>query len=1120
MSSQTGPAAAAHEASTSTARRVAVRAPQHAAGGDAEPRRRLPLGRLQTALGNQAMAAMFGPATADAAPPAPGRPLDAVARADMETRFGADLGSVRVRTDPAACDAVNALAYTVGEQIVFNAGAYAPHAQAGRALLAHELTHVLQQRPGAGTSSQGRLEGEAKRVSRALASGTEPVAVRERGDVGIAREEKPGPPATPEPTFTTQKDGSIEVAVADVAVLRYTTPANNATPQKIGIRTEPKVLDLRVETHSPADVSIDWDGVAALEALGYHVSALVHTESAQVGEQIGPSTFSYQTPRKHLTLPPSPGPHPAVKPPAVKPPAVKPPAVKPPAVKPPAVKPAPTKPQALPPPQPLAVPPTSDAVLTPVPAATPAPAPTPADLAARAAQVRQNLRNFTFNLTWQEDITTAFKGLTPADFQNLQDRLGENDMTDAFDQLTPFMATLIGTYGPVTKGKDKLTDKRVEFIENARGWGPAGGTFYRWIFDSMSIDDITLLLRRLAADKHLRDTIPAELAESLVKRGVDPAAFKEEDTTVTEGIKRGLGRIWSAGWSSTVFGNGPGMEDTYLPKTYQEDYLNNFTKGFQDALTPANVARGAASNVTLGLSDVPAGLYGAGEATVLGTIDLWNGKTGDAAEKFTPVVVMILGALAGRAVGKLATASTAEDSRLLTTRPQPGVPALPAAAVPPIRYEVRSLGKTAAGLDRYLVRDASGELAELIVDPQKRTIRATHLATGDVVTYENGQLSRGPAGLLPPALSAGPAPGLGPGPGAALSVDQPVIEAAAPTGGLAKADPVPLASGSVGSVSPLPSTSRTAAADLRVTQARDALAAANKATSAQRVRVLAAQRDLDAAAELKAEAGRSASARDLVKEQQAILNAAKAALRPVSVSQELAVADYAKALEDQKQIFALENEVARLDAELTRELNPPGGFSLEARIAGRRPGIRPNFTQPGGLDYYQKASQLNAARTKLAERVQDLTVSLKDQLAAATPGPAARPVALANARALPNEALHPVNGVPIDVTTGLPMTTADWATDHVVSRTEIARDPRWARLSPSKRWEILTNVPENYLPITREANSSKGIQSVNEWIAARSRTNPIPKDVAAGLRAADQRARAAIERFFQQNEGK
>jgi hypothetical protein len=145
---------------------------------------------------------------------------------------------------------------------------------------------------------------------------------------------------------------------------------------------------------------------------------------------------------------------------------------------------------------------------------------------------------------------------------------------------------------------------------------------------------------------------------------------------------------------------------------------------------------------------------------------------------------------------------------------------------------------------------------------------------------------------------------------------------------------------------------------------------------------------------------------------------------------------------------------------------------------------------------------------------------LKDRLAAATPGPAARPVALANARSLPNEALRPVNGVPIDVTNGLPMTTADWATDHLESRVEIARDPRFARLSPAKQREILTNVPENYLPITLVANSSKGIKSVNEWIAARARTNPIPKEMAEALRAADQRARAAIERFFQQNEGK
>jgi pyrrolidone-carboxylate peptidase len=78
----------------------------------------------------------------------PGVPLDAATRAFMEPRFGHDFSSVRVHTNERAAqsaEAVNARAYTVGRDIVFGRGAYAPQSHAGRALMAHELTHTVQQ---------------------------------------------------------------------------------------------------------------------------------------------------------------------------------------------------------------------------------------------------------------------------------------------------------------------------------------------------------------------------------------------------------------------------------------------------------------------------------------------------------------------------------------------------------------------------------------------------------------------------------------------------------------------------------------------------------------------------------------------------------------------------------------------------------------------------------------------------------------------------------------------------------------------------------------------------------------------------------------------------------------
>jgi hypothetical protein len=90
----------------------------------------------------------------------PGQPLDAATRAHMEPRFGCDFSRVRVHTDARAAEsarAVHALAYTVGRDVVFGPGQYAPGTQVGRRLLAHELAHTVQQR-GAAQHLAGKLE--------------------------------------------------------------------------------------------------------------------------------------------------------------------------------------------------------------------------------------------------------------------------------------------------------------------------------------------------------------------------------------------------------------------------------------------------------------------------------------------------------------------------------------------------------------------------------------------------------------------------------------------------------------------------------------------------------------------------------------------------------------------------------------------------------------------------------------------------------------------------------------------------------------------------------------------------------------------------------------------------
>jgi hypothetical protein len=112
----------------------------------------------------------------------PGQPLDAETRAFMEPRFEHDFSAVRVHADPRASEsarAVNALAYTVGRDVVFGRGQYNPASIAGRGLMAHELTHVIQQRSAASalesrpkvSQLDSPAEREAESVSRVMLSG-------------------------------------------------------------------------------------------------------------------------------------------------------------------------------------------------------------------------------------------------------------------------------------------------------------------------------------------------------------------------------------------------------------------------------------------------------------------------------------------------------------------------------------------------------------------------------------------------------------------------------------------------------------------------------------------------------------------------------------------------------------------------------------------------------------------------------------------------------------------------------------------------------------------------------------------------------------------------------------
>lgn len=111
----------------------------------------------------------------------PGQPLDPAVRAFLEPRFAHDFSQVRIHRDEAAMESareVNALAYTVGSNLVFGAGQYAPETSEGRRLMAHELAHVVQQGTvhssgiGSISASDSAEEENADRMADSALAGT------------------------------------------------------------------------------------------------------------------------------------------------------------------------------------------------------------------------------------------------------------------------------------------------------------------------------------------------------------------------------------------------------------------------------------------------------------------------------------------------------------------------------------------------------------------------------------------------------------------------------------------------------------------------------------------------------------------------------------------------------------------------------------------------------------------------------------------------------------------------------------------------------------------------------------------------------------------------------------
>jgi hypothetical protein len=238
-----------------------------------------------------------------------GQLLDPATRAFFEPRFGHDFSRVRVHTDTKAkesAQAVNALAYTVGRDLVFGAGSFAPATSAGRRLLAHELTHIVQQNAAQSNPSSIVLgekdsasEHEAAHTAQAIEAGSPSFPVQSRVPMTVQRDFRGDDDLTHKPLIEDfRRKRGLPLSGVDqfgnpvgptAAQIKYGEPAqalvlagelqkliDNATWKEIRKRVYPKesAAGIKRAKERKAGTLPDLTGLGRISALEHFVTAV------------------------------------------------------------------------------------------------------------------------------------------------------------------------------------------------------------------------------------------------------------------------------------------------------------------------------------------------------------------------------------------------------------------------------------------------------------------------------------------------------------------------------------------------------------------------------------------------------------------------------------------------------------------------------------------------------------------------------------------------------------------------------------------------------------------------------------------------------------------------------
>ena len=226
--------------------------------------------RIQRLTGQATEGTNVAPASVDHVIASSGTPLEPALRQDMEQRFGHGFSRVRLHFGPAAEQSareMNADAYTVGHNIVFGAARFAPGAYEGRRLIAHELTHVVQQ-----TGASRKQNATAEHAADAMANHAPGTGT----GLAIARKPRTGATAAPLPAVRMMaREEAREVLAGYIATAGDDTlGAMNAIEATLRMPSTVENWKMRLRVLTAAFSLLNADGAArVLKALTNPVGA-------------------------------------------------------------------------------------------------------------------------------------------------------------------------------------------------------------------------------------------------------------------------------------------------------------------------------------------------------------------------------------------------------------------------------------------------------------------------------------------------------------------------------------------------------------------------------------------------------------------------------------------------------------------------------------------------------------------------------------------------------------------------------------------------------------------------------------------------------------------------------